>query len=425
MAEPKQILVIDDHFEMLEFLRSMLEVSNQDYRVLGVPSAEEGLFELRRTSFDLVISDVRLPGMSGFDLVRQMQKLERNLPVIIITAYATAQGRQEAEALGVVRYFEKPLDTDTLLATVHTTLYGSESAPPPAVEMPDAGTSVAAAKSEAQGDRRPVRKRLQTLLTDTGAAQILVADREGAIVAQVGEQRNVDLELLARLVAKNLDNSFLLGEQLQSREPFAIQYQAGESVDLYFANIERAHFIMLLFDVQERRGRIGTVWIFTQRAIKDLKSLLPVGPGDGEQNVLPTQETEATSGAETIAASGEAAEGAPEAPATPEATAERTPSAQLPSAEAPLDSSVDQAESAGAPAAETDEEEDGGEQTPPAEDPALASALDEGGLHEDLDLDAFWEEAASDMEPGTEGLSFEEAMRRGLLPPEFGEDEQG
>ncbi|MFW6182181.1 MAG: hypothetical protein ACOC8X_00180, partial [Chloroflexota bacterium] len=149
------------------------------------------------------------------------------------------------------------------------------------------------------------------------------------------------------------------------------------------------------------------------------------GPGDGEQNVPPVQETEATSGAETIVATAEAAEGAPEAPAKPEATAEKMPPAQLPSAEAPPDSSVDQAESAGSPAAETDEEEDGGEQTPPAEDPALASALDEGDLHEDLDLDAFWEEAASDMEPGTEGLSFEEAMRRGLLPPEFGEDEQG
>lgn len=42
MAEAKHILVVDDHFEMLEFLRSMLEMSNQDYEVLAVPSAEEG-----------------------------------------------------------------------------------------------------------------------------------------------------------------------------------------------------------------------------------------------------------------------------------------------------------------------------------------------------------------------------------------------
>ena len=41
MADVKQILVVDDHFEMLEFLRSMLELSNREYEVLGVPSAEE------------------------------------------------------------------------------------------------------------------------------------------------------------------------------------------------------------------------------------------------------------------------------------------------------------------------------------------------------------------------------------------------
>lgn len=55
MADAKQILVVDDHFEMLEFLRSMLELSNQDCEVLAVPSAEEGLLELRRAQFDLLI----------------------------------------------------------------------------------------------------------------------------------------------------------------------------------------------------------------------------------------------------------------------------------------------------------------------------------------------------------------------------------
>ena len=412
MAEPKQILVIDDHFEMLEFLRSMLELSNQNYRVLGVPSAEEGLFELRRTSFDLVISDVRLSGMSGFDLVRQVQKLGRDLPVIIITAYATAQGRQEAEALGVVRYFEKPLDTDALLATIHATLYGAEGRPP-AVDEALADTAVTAGDSGQQADRRPVRKRLQTLLTDTGAVQVLVADREGAIVAQVGEQRGLDLEQLARLVAKNLDNSFLLGEQLQSREPFAIQYQTGESVDLYFANIERDHFIMLLFDVQERRGRIGTVWIFTQRAIKDLKSLLPVDAGDGAPDELPAQGSETKPDAEATAVIDDTPEAEPVAPAV---------TGEAPAAESPPEAPEQTATPERQPT-ETDEEDEGVEVAPPADDPALETALDDVPSQEELDLDAFWEEAASDAKQGAEGLSFEEAMRRGLLPPEFGDGE--
>ena len=135
MAELKHILVVDDHFEMLEFLRSMLEMSNANYRVLGVPSAEEGLLELKRRShqgdpFDLLITDVRLAGMSGFELARKVRDLRPDMPIIIITAYASVQGRKEAELLGVHRYFEKPLDTDALLASVHGALYPDGEAPP-------------------------------------------------------------------------------------------------------------------------------------------------------------------------------------------------------------------------------------------------------------------------------------------------------
>lgn len=105
MADAKQILVVDDHFEMLEFLRSMLELSNQDCEVLAVPSAEEGLLELRRSQFDLLITDVRLPGMSGFDLVRRVKALGREMPVIMITAYSSNQGRKEAADLGCIAIF--------------------------------------------------------------------------------------------------------------------------------------------------------------------------------------------------------------------------------------------------------------------------------------------------------------------------------
>jgi CheY-like chemotaxis protein len=87
MADVKQILVVDDHFEVLEFLRSMLQVSNEDHQVLAVPSAEEALLELRLTKFDLLISDVRLPGMSGFDLVRRARRTRPEIPVVMIKAY--------------------------------------------------------------------------------------------------------------------------------------------------------------------------------------------------------------------------------------------------------------------------------------------------------------------------------------------------
>ena len=148
MPGKRRILVVDDHFEMLEFLRSMLELSNSDYQVLAAPSAEEGLLELRRTArslhsqsrdssaehqIDLLITDVRLPGMSGFDLVRKVRDVRPDLPVMMITAYASAQGKEEANSLGVYRYFEKPLDTDQLLEVVDQAVFGR---PAPVINGP-------------------------------------------------------------------------------------------------------------------------------------------------------------------------------------------------------------------------------------------------------------------------------------------------
>jgi DNA-binding response OmpR family regulator len=264
MEEVKQILVVDDHFEMLEFLRSMLELSNHEYQVLGVPSAEEGLLELRRTPFDLLITDVRLPGMSGFELARKVKKLREDIPIIMITGYSSEQGKKEASEVGITRYFKKPLDTDALLATVHTTLYGVETV----VGVESVAEVV---EMELPAD---VRRRLETLRSDTGARQVMLSTLEGQILYEGGAGGTLALSKLAGYIAESMRSSFLLADQLESPEPFSIQYQAGQKYDLYSANVGLNYFVAIFFDAQARRGRLGTIWVFAQRAINDLQTML-------------------------------------------------------------------------------------------------------------------------------------------------------
>lgn len=267
MADVKKVLVVDDHFDMLELLRSMLELSNDECEVLAVPSAEEGLLELRRTHFDLVITDVRLPGMSGFDLVRHIQKLGRNTPIIMITAYSSYEGQKEADSLGVLRYFPKPLDTDAVLMAVQTALHGEAAKT----------EEVAAAyrMSETTAVSTPIRKRLQTLHADTGATGLILATAEGQILFEAITSRRLDFSRLIPVLAQTIRQSFALSQHLDSELPNTIQYHAGDTVELYCANVGQSHFLTLFFDVHSRRGRIGTIWVFTQRAIKDLLEELP------------------------------------------------------------------------------------------------------------------------------------------------------
>ncbi|WP_420628351.1 response regulator [Candidatus Leptofilum sp.] len=389
MADAKQILVVDDHFEMLEFLRSMLELSNQDCEVLAVPSAEEGLLELRRSQFDLLITDVRLPGMSGFDLVRRLKALGRDVPVIMITAYSSSQGKKEANELGVYRYFQKPLDTDSVLTAVHTALHGES------VTLPTTAPLVTKTAATAVSD--DLQRRLDALRVDTGAVHLTLASAVGEILFSAGDGRQFDLPKLMGIVADNLSNSFSLADELGATEPFTLQYHMGSAFEFYCANVGRHHFLTLFFDMEARRGRIGTIWVFTQRAIKDLLALLP-------------------------------SLDAPPLAATPLAT-EPPVVEEMDTAEMKVETpTLNDSETAVAPPQPTSEPEP--EPAPPADylDIApdelmdlLAGAAD-APADETADLDAFWDTSGGgDSTGNADGISLEEALQRGLI--NFGDED--
>jgi DNA-binding NarL/FixJ family response regulator len=449
MADTKQILVVDDHFEMLEFLRSMLELSSPDFRVLGVPSAEEGFLELRRIPFDLLITDLRLPGMSGFDLVRKVKATCPEMPVIMITGYSSEQGKKEAAELGVFRYFQKPLDTEALLATVQAALYGRQELP--------SGAEDSAGGEDLTLDPE-VARRLDILRSDTGARMIVLSNSHGAILYQMGEAGGLNVPQLAQTIADTIKGSFLLADQLGSDEPFAIQYQAGQRFDLYSANVGRGHFMAIFFDAASRRGRIGTIWVFAQRAIKDLLPLLRASAA-GRPSVVPPEATQPPV-SQLVSAPAKTAPTPKKKRAQPNIPAAPAPEpAQLPPAEAAPQLEADPvAEPDVPPVNLTDlpplpefenvlERKDTGLDldafwdtavdevaAPPAADGLVSLAeIQAQGLVDlefeappesgsgGLDLDAFWDEALTGEPAGGlgSGFSLEEAKRQGLLPPEI------
>lgn len=375
MADAKQILVVDDHFEMLEFLRSMLELSNQDCEVRAVPSAEEGLLELTRTQFDLVISDVRLPGMSGFDLVRRIRRMGRETPVIMITAYSSDQGRQEAKELNVLRYFQKPLDTDDVLTAVHTALHGEST-----IQI-SAGNETSANAISAN-----VVQRLDALRTDTGSVQLMLATKDGDLLYETGSHR-VDLPPLAKIIARNISDSFMLADMLGTKEPFSLQYHAGEQIELYCANVGESHFLTLFFDTTARRGRIGTVWVFTQRAISDLQVMLAI------ETPIETEDIE-----DVVAPLPKATPIVPEKKKVKQPVVEPVP---VPKIEAPPP----------LPTLQLDQIE--------ASESELAALFSSDA--DEVDLDSFWDDAMTIDEPTptTSGLTLEEAKRKGLFNNEI------
>ncbi len=102
------VCVVDDQAMMRESLRETLQ--QQEHRVFAFENAQEALTEVRQRAFDVVITDLRLNGMDGVALLREMRRLGLDVPVILMTAHASVETAVEAMKLGAFDYIEKPFN---------------------------------------------------------------------------------------------------------------------------------------------------------------------------------------------------------------------------------------------------------------------------------------------------------------------------
>ena len=120
------ILIVDDDHNVLEVLNARL--SSQGFRVLQAPGATEALNIIKKESIDLMISDVKMPGMGGLDLFTIVRSQKPNLPVIFLTAYGTISEAVRAVKAGAVDYLPKPFDGRDLIQKINQVLEKNRSA---------------------------------------------------------------------------------------------------------------------------------------------------------------------------------------------------------------------------------------------------------------------------------------------------------
>ena len=111
-----RILIVDDDAGQRSLLTSFLK--SQGFETVTVDSGEHALETLRGGEFNMMISDVRMPGLSGLETLRRARELHAKLPVLLVTAYTDIRDAVGAMRDGAVNYLAKPIDLDELLATV-------------------------------------------------------------------------------------------------------------------------------------------------------------------------------------------------------------------------------------------------------------------------------------------------------------------
>lgn len=122
-AMQHRVLVIDDELGPRESLRILLK---NEYEVITADSVSRGLQYLRERQPDAIVMDIRMPGTSGIEGLREIRQIDPNVSVIMLTGYGALETAQEAIRLGANDYMKKPFDTQEMLATIRRNVQRSE-----------------------------------------------------------------------------------------------------------------------------------------------------------------------------------------------------------------------------------------------------------------------------------------------------------
>jgi CheY-like chemotaxis protein/predicted regulator of Ras-like GTPase activity (Roadblock/LC7/MglB family) len=264
MTAKQRILIVDDETKVAFCLQESLESLNRNFEILSVSSTEEALRQVGQKRFDLLVTDQRLPGMDGLELVEQVKKLCPEIPFILITAYGSEDVLTRAQQLGAFHYFVKPFRLEDFVQTV---LGALQDEPGHQVKDPS--------------PERPVdvlNSRLEQLRREIGTQCVLASTADGSLVAQAGILTGLDVEQLLSLVADNFAASSTMMHSLGGDQNSNFNYYRGARHDIYTASVHDDMFLVIVFDRRVQASRIGIVWLYASRAIESLRRALIVSP---------------------------------------------------------------------------------------------------------------------------------------------------
>ncbi|MGV8074192.1 MAG: sigma-54-dependent transcriptional regulator [Syntrophobacteraceae bacterium] len=164
LVSKQTVLLVDDDLHILEVLEARL--SSVGLKALTATGAEEALQVIKSQHVDLMISDIRMPGMGGIELFHEVHTLKPELPVIFLTAYGTIPDAVQAVKSGAVDYLTKPFDGRDLLRKVQDTL--RKQAPHPSND------ATAPSKQTVWGGKSPAMTELNDLVERVAPSDVNV-----------------------------------------------------------------------------------------------------------------------------------------------------------------------------------------------------------------------------------------------------------
>lgn len=118
-AQQKKVLIIDDEAEMTRLLK--IELEQEGFKAFVARDGQEGFSQIRTIMPDVIILDIMMPGMDGYEMltILKADDATQNIPVILLTAKTREQDIEKGKKLGADSYITKPFDSIQLVREVH------------------------------------------------------------------------------------------------------------------------------------------------------------------------------------------------------------------------------------------------------------------------------------------------------------------
>ena len=187
-----RILLVDDQRDILRLLHSTLNtLNNPDLQIFETPSGEEALLEASRQRIDLLVSDYKLPGMTGIELMHKIRARHPDVKVILISGMTDRKARDEMLNAGAIALFDKPIPLADFLDMVERSLGLVRTIfPPPS-------------GSRAEAKRARVSDLLANFRQDVHAHAVFLLNERGMVLARAGAlyDSSMEVSLLSALIA--------------------------------------------------------------------------------------------------------------------------------------------------------------------------------------------------------------------------------
>lgn len=118
--ERRTVLVVEDEPNTRKAMKALLD--SEGYVVTTASGGLEALEQFDSVNPDVVVTDLRMPGMDGLELLRRIRSTHSDLPVIVVTAFGAIETAKDAIRAGAVDYLQKPVDIDKLVIAIESAI---------------------------------------------------------------------------------------------------------------------------------------------------------------------------------------------------------------------------------------------------------------------------------------------------------------